>query len=168
MTFDTFVKNDLLLRKPCEPVKFRREGGIVARRLWAELARYNKRAKNWPGAVLATGLSAPQVGIFKQVCVIDIGTPLLLVNPTIVAHSEVKLPWEERCPSFPGRTFQTFRWPWVEVATDTTREIVRVGPSCPEEWSRESIARAVCAQHEMAHLFGALPMDFAREDCPWK
>ena len=51
--------------------------------------------------VKATGLSANQVGILKQLIVVDTGNGLLkLVNPEIIEFSGVQTALE-RCPSFP-------------------------------------------------------------------
>ena len=49
------------------------------------------------------GLAAPQVGILKQIVVIDIGDgPLVLINPQVVESSGDQT-GEEACLSVPGK-----------------------------------------------------------------
>jgi peptide deformylase len=69
------------------------------------------------------GLSAPQIGILYQVCVLSVNKlELVLVNPQIVQHSEVKISVTEACLSLPGVKVQTSRYMWVEVSADNLRE----------------------------------------------
>jgi peptide deformylase len=144
------------LRRRCEPVS-RKEGGRVARQLWAAL---DTRA--WRHGL---GLAAIQLGCAKQVCVIRAGNARLsLMNPRVVAHSAVKVSFEEGCLSFPGKTVDAFRWPWVEV--DTLNHGTLTFGSRRGEWSAATLLQAVVVQHEIAHCHGLLFSDFAREDYP--
>ncbi|WP_130472101.1 peptide deformylase, partial [Candidatus Magnetaquicoccus inordinatus] len=68
------------------------------------------------------GLAAPQVGVLKQVIVVDIGeeqakqvtTPLCLANPKIV-RMEGSLPWREGCLSVPEQIAEVLRAAVIEI-----------------------------------------------------
>ena len=52
---------------------------------------------------MGVGLAAPQVGILKQIVVIDIGEgPVVLINPEIIEESEEDSTFSEGCLSLPG------------------------------------------------------------------
>ena len=61
------------------------------------------------------GLAAPQVGILKQIVVIDIGEgPILLINPEIL-ETEGEQTGEEGCLSVPGKSGVVTRPNYVKV-----------------------------------------------------
>ena len=95
------------------------------------------------------GLAAPQVGILKQVVVIDIddGNQYVLINPEIIAE-EGSQTGPEGCLSVPGKSGTVTRPQKVTVrALDADME--------PFELTGEDLlARAIC--HECAHLNGQL------------
>lgn len=95
------------------------------------------------------GLAAPQVGILKQVVVIDIddGNQYVLINPEIIAE-EGSQTGPEGCLSVPGKSGTVTRPQKVTVrALDADME--------PFELTGEDLlARAIC--HECAHLKGQL------------
>lgn len=104
------------------------------------------------------GLAAPQVGVLKQVIVLDTsryqeagpGSPLLLANPEIV-HSEGALLWKEGCLSVPDQVADVTRAATIRVhALDWYDQHV-----CIE--AEELLA--VCLQHEIDHLNGVLFID---------
>ena len=92
------------------------------------------------------GLAAPQVGILKQIVVIDVGEgPMLLINPEIVETSGTQT-GSEGCLSLPGKAGQVTRPNYVKVkALDVNMEPV-------EYEGEELLARAFC--HELDHLDG--------------
>lgn len=94
------------------------------------------------------GLAAPQVGVLKQIVVIDIGEgPLLLINPEIVDASGTQT-GSEGCLSLPGKAGQVTRPNYVKVkALDVNMEPV-------EYEGEELLARAFC--HELDHLDGKM------------
>lgn len=94
------------------------------------------------------GLAAPQVGVLKQIVVIDIGEgPLLLINPEIVETSGTQT-GSEGCLSLPGKAGQVTRPNYVKVkALDVNMEPV-------EYEGEELLARAFC--HELDHLDGKM------------
>ncbi len=97
------------------------------------------------------GLAAPQVGILKRVCVVDVGEgPIELVNPVVTKQKGVQHE-TEGCLSFPGRSGITKRPMWVKVKAQN-----RKGESFEIE-GEGLLARAFC--HEIDHLNGILYFD---------
>ncbi|MCR5626966.1 MAG: peptide deformylase [Lachnospiraceae bacterium] len=103
------------------------------------------------------GLAAVQVGILKQIVVIDIGEddPIVLINPRIVETSGEQT-GSEGCLSVPGKAGIVTRPDFVKVVyMDENME--------PQE--REGtglLARAFC--HEIDHLSGKLYVDKVEGD----
>ena len=97
------------------------------------------------------GLAAPQVGVLKRCCVVDVGEGLIeLVNPEIVsAEGEVTV--IEGCLSVPGRAGRVVRPERV-----TVRAQDRFGE--PFEIHGEGML-AICLCHEIDHLDGIVYVD---------
>ncbi len=94
------------------------------------------------------GLAAPQVGILRQLVVIDVGEgPIILVNPEIIETSGEQT-GEEGCLSVPGMSGQVTRPEHVKVrALDLDLN--------EAEYEGEGLlARAFC--HELDHLEGKM------------
>lgn len=94
------------------------------------------------------GLAAPQVGILKQIIVIDIGDgPLVLINPEVLEFSGDQT-GEEACLSVPGKYGIVTRPNYVKVrALNEDMEEIEIE-------GEELLARALC--HEIDHLSGQL------------
>lgn len=97
------------------------------------------------------GLAAPQVGILKQIAVIDVSPegdePIILINPEII-ETEGSQTGEEGCLSVPGKSGVVTRPNYVKVkALDLNMEEVIYEGS-------ELLARAFC--HEIDHLHGTM------------
>lgn len=94
------------------------------------------------------GLAAPQVGILKRICIIDIGEGLIeLINPEIIKTSGA-VNDVEGCLSVPGR------WGYVTRPKKVTvRALDRHGKQF-EMTGEDLLARAFC--HEIDHLDGVL------------
>lgn len=102
------------------------------------------------------GLAATQVDVHERVIVIDVSeernTPLVLINPELLWHSDAHVLGEEGCLSVPG-IYDT-----VERA-----EQVRIRALDEHGQSREIEADgllAVCIQHEMDHLMGRVFVEY--------
>lgn len=97
------------------------------------------------------GLAAPQVGILKRVCVIDVGNgPIELVNPVIIEKEGVQNEGEG-CLSLPGQYETTVRPMRVKVRAQNRKgETFTVS-------GEGLLARAFC--HEIDHLDGILFID---------
>lgn len=98
------------------------------------------------------GLAAPQVGILKQIVVIDVedGNQYVLVNPEIL-ETEGSQTGQEGCLSVPGKS---------GLVTRPNKVKVRAFDEYMEEFElvgEEFLARAIC--HECDHLHGRLYVD---------
>lgn len=95
------------------------------------------------------GLAAPQVGILKQIVVIDVddGNQYVLINPEII-EKEGSQTGQEGCLSVPGKAGIVTRPQKVKVKAldENMEEFVLEG--------EDLLARAIC--HECAHLHGQL------------
>ena len=100
------------------------------------------------------GLAAPQVGVLKRICVIDItadgSNPLVFINPVIVEKSEETQTGYEGCLSLPGKSGIVTRAERVKVeALDRNMQPFTIE-------GEELLARAM--QHEIDHLDGQMYM----------
>ncbi len=104
------------------------------------------------------GLAAIQVGIAKNIIVMDISeagapaAPRYFVNPEILESVEEKKPYEEGCLSVP-EYFNVIDRPEKVKITYLDYNGERV-----TEWAEGLYA--VCIQHEMDHLKGILFIDY--------
>ena len=100
---------------------------------------------------MGVGLAAPQVGILKQIVVIDVGEgPVVLINPEIIETAGEQT-GDEGCLSVPGKAGQVTRPNYVKVKAlnEDMEEIIVEG--------EELMARALC--HEIDHLNGVVYVD---------
>ncbi len=97
------------------------------------------------------GLAAPQVGVLKQIVVIDIGeNPVVLINPEIIETSGEQT-GQEGCLSLPGKYGIVTRPNYVKVrALDEDMQEFELEGT-------ELLARAIC--HECEHLEGKMYVD---------
>lgn len=103
------------------------------------------------------GLAAPQVGVHKQLIVIDCELdnpatpPLILINPTVKQQSRDVCVIQEGCLSIPG------------VFLDVTRpEVIEVSYKDENGRPQKLIAKGLLSrviQHEMDHLNGVMFVD---------
>ncbi|MCC8024107.1 MAG: peptide deformylase [Clostridium sp.] len=95
------------------------------------------------------GLAAPQVGILKQIVVIDVddGNQYVLINPEIIARDGAQTGYEG-CLSLPGKSGIVTRPNYVKVRAFNEK----MEPY--ELEGEELLARAIC--HECAHLEGQM------------
>jgi peptide deformylase len=132
-------KGDEILRKKCKPVK-----EINARTIEL-IDDMIETMYNADGV----GLAAPQVGILKRICVIDVGEgPVVLINPEKVEESKEQIQAVEGCLSIPGVYGEVKR---------PERVVVKALNRDGEYFTIEGtgmLARALC--HEIDHLDGIL------------
>jgi peptide deformylase len=102
------------------------------------------------------GLAAPQVGVGLRFAVVDLmaddkPSPIVLINPEVLARSEELATREEGCLSLPGQYADVTRPARVTVrhtdADGVRRQIEADG------------LLAACLQHEIDHLDGVLFVD---------
>lgn len=132
---------DPALRKKAAPVK---DIGDNEKKLFEDMAQTMYAANG-------VGLAATQVGVDKQLIVVDVGSGLLkLANPKIV-HASCKKMGEEGCLSFPEVTVKIKRPEKIKIgALNHNGQAVNI--------EAEGLsARAL--QHEMDHLDGVVIID---------
>ena len=112
-------------------------------------------------AASGIGLAAPQIGVSKQIIVVDISQcipdcpPVALINPLITEASGEELA-EERCLSLPGHQGM------VRRASSVT--IQALLPNGEEMELNGSHLMARVLQHEIGHLNGILFIDLLRSE----
>lgn len=103
------------------------------------------------------GLAAIQIGVPRRMLVIDVAregeekTPLVFINPEIVASSDERSVYEEGCLSIPDYYAEVER-----PARVTVKHLDRNGKELLTE--AEGLL-ATCVQHEIDHLNGVLFID---------
>jgi len=103
------------------------------------------------------GLAGPQVGISKELLVIDINfedsaaEPLILINPEITAFGSTLNTYEEGCLSIPGVYLNVVR-------PSTIKLKFRDEMGRPRKMNADGLL-ARCIQHEVDHLKGVLFID---------
>jgi peptide deformylase len=103
------------------------------------------------------GLAAPQVGVHKQLLVIDLdienaaAPPLVLINPEITSASASVDTYEEGCLSIPGVYLDVVRPSAIQLS-------YRDEMGRPRTMKADGLM-ARCIQHEMDHLQGVLFVD---------
>ena len=108
-------------------------------------------------AAKGIGLAAPQIGINKELLVIDINfedsaaEPLILINPEISAFGTTLNSYEEGCLSIPGVYLNVIR-------PSTIKLKFRDEMGRPRKMKADGLL-ARCIQHEMDHLNGVLFVD---------
>ncbi len=133
---------DDILRKECKPVK------EITPRI-AELIEDMFETMYEANGV---GLAAPQVGVLKQIVVMDVddGNQYVLINPEIMEQSGSQT-GQEGCLSVPGK---------AGMVTRPNHVVVRAYDENMEQFELEGeelLARCIC--HECAHLHGQLYVD---------
>jgi peptide deformylase len=108
-------------------------------------------------AAKGIGLAAPQVGVHKQLLVIDLdpenaaAAPMVLINPEIACFGAAIETYEEGCLSIPGVYLNVVRPATVEVS-------YRDEMGRPQRVKADGLLSR-CIQHEMDHLEGVLFVD---------
>jgi peptide deformylase len=150
------------LAKP--PLKMHYLGDRVLRRPAKRVAKIDEEIRKLVRQMLQTmysengiGLAAPQVGIDKQIIVIDCepdkpeALPLVLINPIIKGYGAEICSAEEGCLSIPGVYLDVTRPAIVEV-------LYKDEYGKPQTLKTDGLlARAI--QHEMDHLNGVMFVD---------
>ena len=130
-------------------------GDPVLNKVAKEVKELTPRTKDLIGDMIETmyhengvGLAAPQVGILKRICVIDVGEgPYVFINPEIIESSGEQT-GDEGCLSVPGKSGVVTRPNYVKArAYDADMKPFEVEGA-------GLFARAMC--HEFDHLDGHL------------
>ena len=139
-------------------------GDRVLRQPAKRIAKVDDKLRNTIVEMLQTmysadgiGLAAPQVGINKQLIVIDVAwdkpdePPLVLINPKIVKSGSNLCNLEEGCLSIPGVYLEVIRPEEIEVTYKN-----ELGKPCKLK-ADGLLSRVI--QHEMDHLNGVMFVD---------
>lgn len=104
------------------------------------------------------GLAAPQVGVLKQVIVVDKGNKeaLVLINPEIIFESDEKVSMEEGCLSIPEKFDHVTRAKSISVKFRDTKGRTHFNTY------DGLLARVI--QHEIDHLHGKLFVEYLPEE----
>ena len=148
-----------------EPNKILREKSLRVENVDQDIQRLMDDMLETLYAAPGIGLAAIQVGVAKQVIVMDINrnrdgdkdkepkrNPMYFVNPEIVWKSEDKFTYEEGCLSVPNQFAEIDRPKQCHV-----RHLDYNGD--PQELKAEGLL-ATCIQHEIDHLEGILFIDY--------
>lgn len=121
-----------------------------------KLAQTLDDMKDTMRAADGVGLAAPQVGIMRRYCIVDVGDGLVeLINPVIIESSGEQTD-VEGCLSLPGESAEVTRPMNVTVrAQDRNGKIFTIKGEALK-------ARAFC--HEIDHLDGILYIDKANKE----
>lgn len=161
MTTEVLIEKKKLAKPP---LNIHRLGDRVLRQTAKRVAKVDAEIKQLIREMLQTmysadgiGLAAPQVGVHKQLIVIDLepdnaaNTPLVLINPTITRSSAELSATKEGCLSIPDVYLDVKRPAAVEV----TYKDEQGRPQ--KRFVTELLA--CCIQHEIDHLNGVLFVD---------
>lgn len=137
---------DDILKKKCKPVTKMTD---ATKELIGDLFDTMYEARG-------VGLAAPQVGILRRICVVDVmdDDPIVLINPEVVESSGEQTD-DEGCLSVPGKVAEVTRPEYVKVSSlDMAMN--------PVTYEGEGL-RARAMLHEMDHLDGILYGERANE-----
>ena len=137
---------DYILKKKCKPVT---KMTPATKELIEDLFDTMYEAKG-------VGLAAPQVGILRRICVVDVmdDDPIVLINPEVLETSGEQTD-DEGCLSVPGKVAEVTRPNYVKVSSlDMDMN--------PVIYEGEGL-RARAMLHEMDHLDGILYGERASE-----
>ena len=140
-----FIGDDIL-KKKCKPVT---KMTPATKELIEDLFDTMYEAKG-------VGLAAPQVGILRRICVVDVmdDDPIVLINPEVLETSGEQT-GDEGCLSVPGKVAEVTRPNYVKVSSlDMDMN--------PVIYEGEGL-RARAMLHEMDHLDGILYGERASE-----
>ena len=136
--------------------KIRKIGDSILTKQTKEISEMTPRLETLIDDMLETmydadgvGLAAPQVGVLKQLVVIDVSEgadqPIVLINPEIIETSGEQT-GDEGCLSVPGKAGKVTRPNYVKALDRNMQPVELEGT--------ELLARAMC--HEIDHLLGIL------------
>ena len=134
-------ESDPILRKKCRPVE----------KFDDRLHQLLDDMIETMNSVNGVGLAAPQVGVLRRVCIVDVGEgPIELINP-VVTQTVGAVVDNEGCLSSPGE------YALVERPEEVTVEALDRHGNAFEIEGGGLMARALC--HETDHLDGKLFKD---------
>ncbi|MGD1896126.1 MAG: peptide deformylase [Phormidesmis sp.] len=150
------------LKKP--PLSIHYLGDRVLRQPAKRVAKVDNALRDLVRKMLQTmysedgiGLAAPQVGVNKQLLVVDAdpedaaNQPLVLINPKVISYSKELATGQEGCLSIPGVYLDVVRPAAIEVS-------YKDESGRPRKLKADDLLARVI-QHEMDHLDGVMFVD---------
>jgi len=125
------------------------------------------------------GLAANQVGYDARVAVVNIGEPLILINPVIIKQWD-EIDYYEGCLSFPKKGVYTKRYrniiihteqeesDWYFSGANKISEGTGTWESAKKHDQELRLLESVCVQHEIDHMNGMTIMDRENKLKPFK
>jgi peptide deformylase len=166
MTLTPLDQNDPRLRQPCAPVpkaalrdtQQQLEIEALMDFVMGTVNKSTRAERRDPRRPNTVGLAANQVGMMKQICIVDLSigrhgyTDLyILVNPEVVWRSKAQLLRPEGCVNFPQI--------WGQTARSRSVKVQSLDRSGNELTLKLTGWPAVLLQHEVDHLHGHLFID---------
>ena len=144
MSTEIVIAPDERLRTECAPVEVIDDEVVKIAKRMAKAMYKNE----------GCGIAAPQIGILRQIVVIDVTwgddvekNPLFLINPVIMEKSDETKVGSEGCLSVPGISLDIERSTSVVVrALDLQGRLM--------QYEASNNLLCVCLQHEIDHLHG--------------
>jgi peptide deformylase len=139
---------DPVLRKKAKPVE----------RVDAELRRLMDDMLATMYEAPGIGLAAPQVGVLRQLIVMDPAkdeapkSPIVMVNPEILERSEEMRVHDEGCLSIPDFT--------AEIERPAKTRVSYIDPQGKKQEAKLEGIWSTLVQHEIDHLNGVLFIDY--------
>lgn len=141
MSFEMLRYPHAVLRRPCDPVTD----------IDDEIVQIAQRMADTMYRDRGVGLAAPQVGISRQLIVVDVGEGLItLINP-VITQADGKEKMGEGCLSLPSIT--------VDIERRARVRVTGYDLSGRELTFDADDLLARCFQHELDHLQGKLIID---------
>lgn len=139
---------DAVLRKKSDPIE----------RFDDELAKFAADMTETMYDAPGIGLAAVQVGVLRQMLVVDVSkdeenkNPEVFINPEIVESSDERSVYEEGCLSIPDY--------YAEIERPAAIKVKYLDLSGKEKFIEADGLMATCLQHEIDHLNGVLFIDY--------
>ena len=141
------VKDIKKLSVPTEKVKSVKEGEAIAATLFQYLTTHTD----------GIGLAANQLGINKRVAVVNVTSPVYLINPEIVETGN-EIIFQEGCLSVKTKKpIKTKRYDRIVIKCDNYENDMIFEAEHDEDM--DGLLECMCVQHEIDHLDGKTIMD---------
>ena len=141
-----------------EPNEILRKKSLSVEKVDDDLRRLMDDMLETMYAAPGIGLAAVQIGILKQIIVIDVSkknekkNPIFLVNPKITFKSKKTSIFEEGCLSLPGH--------FAEIERPAECYVDYINYDGKKKNLKAEGILATCIQHEIDHLNGILFVDY--------
>ncbi len=148
-------KNNEILRKVAKEIKPQDYSKVI--KLWKEMVKYIKNPKNW-----GVGLAAPQVWHSIRIVVVSLlknredenFKTVMMINPEILEHNNVKEAEKEWCLSVPWEEWEVERYTAIKLKYIDDKKSTKV---INLTWVSARIV-----QHEIDHINWILFTDYLR------